>query len=179
MRKRNLKQVMPTFDRCVVCRAPLRVTNTTGYCQRHVDKTKLYQCDPEFKKKTLAKNAAWHATHREQLAAKARARYQAKKKSRLAAAPDSSLDSNAAETEGMGLHPTASDGSASGVDRANAPRTIPPAFETRESDDASGADANTRGTNELGEKTGAKAGGLDSISDSKVAPSPASTRRGR
>lgn len=85
----KLSQAMPFFDRCVTCRAPLRINNTTGYCQRHASEKVRYANEPGYRERILAANARWHEAHKAELAAKAKARYEARKAAKRAA-PDPS-----------------------------------------------------------------------------------------
>jgi hypothetical protein len=80
----------------------------------------------------------------------------------IAAAPDSTLDSKTPETDGTGLHPTPSDGSASGGNGDNTAPTEPLFFVGIESRETSTVDANAASVHELAEKTGAAGGGPDS-----------------
>jgi DNA (cytosine-5)-methyltransferase 1 len=75
------------------------------------------------------------------------------------------LDSKTKIDGGTGLHPTPSDGSASGGNGDNTAPTEPPFFVGIESRDTSTDDANAVGGHELAEKTVGAGGGLDSVSE--------------
>jgi DNA adenine methylase len=75
---------------------------------------------------------------------------------------DSTLDSKTPETDGFGLHPTPSDGSASGENGDNTAPTNTVSFVGIERRDTSTDDAKGSGAQDLAAKTGVNGGGLDS-----------------
>lgn len=64
-------------DRCRNCRKPVRVSCTSGYCERC--KKAAYAASREYRRAVLERNKKWHEAHKGELAASRAARNRRKK----------------------------------------------------------------------------------------------------